>query len=327
MSKIAFISGISGMDSSHLAEFLLSKDYKIYGLLRRSSTDNTWRIKKILDKIEIVTGDMTDSSSLDKAIQLIKPDEVYNLAAQSFVKASWDSPQSTFDINAGGVIRLLEAIRSFGKKETRIYQASTSEQFGKVQEIPQTETTKFYPRSIYGCSKVAAHHICINYRESYGMFICCGICFNHESYRRGLEFLSRKVSYNVAKIHLKQAEFISLGNLDAQRDWGYSPDFVEGMWKMLQLDEPDDFILATGKTRTVKEFVKTAFEAVEIYNWQDYVKQDPKFMRPAEVDLLLGDYSKARAYLDWSPQTSFEEMVREMVESDLERLRRGDNFE
>ena len=327
MNKVALITGISGMDSSHLAEFLLKKDYKIYGLLRRSSTDNTWRIRNIIDKIEIVVGDMTDSSSLDKALKLIQPDEVFHLAAQSFVKASWDSPESTFDINAGGVIRLLEAIRSFGKKDTRMYNASTSEQFGKVQETPQVETTKFYPRSIYGCSKAAAHYICVNYRESYNMFISCGICFNHESFRRGLEFLSRKVSYNVAKIHLKKAEFISLGNLDAKRDWGYSPDFVEGMWKMLQLDEPDDFILATGKTRTVADFVKTAFEAVEIYNWQDYVKQDPKYMRPAEVDLLLGDYSKARAYLDWEPTTSFEDMVKEMVATDVERIQKGLNLE
>ena len=327
MDRIALITGISGMDSSHLAEFLLEKDYKIYGLMRRSSTDNTWRIRKILDKIEIVTGDLTDSSSLNKIIQLVKPDEVYNLAAQSFVKASWDTPEFTFDVNATGVIRLLEAVRNFGNKDIRIYQASSSEQFGKVQETPQTETTKFYPRSVYGCSKAAAHHICVNYRESYDMFICCGISFNHESHRRGLEFVSRKISYGVTKIHLKLADYIELGNLEPKRDFGYAPDFVEAFWRMLQLDKPDDFVLATGETHSIREFVETAFEYVEIYNWQDYIKQNPKYMRPAEVDYLLGDARKAQKILGWKSRTSFQELVNIMVSSDLERLKRKDVFE
>lgn len=327
MNKTVLITGITGMDGSHLSEFLLGKDYKIYGLIRRSSTNNTWRIKKILDRVELITGDMSDGSSLNKVIQNTKPDFVFNLAAQSFVKSSWESPESTFDINANGVIKLLEAVKNFGKKETRIYQASSSEMFGKVQETPQKETTKFYPRSIYGVSKCAGHWIAVNYRESYDMFICCGICFNHESYRRGLEFLSRKVSYNVAKIHLGLSDSIYLGNLDSKRDWGYSPDYVEGMWLMLQGKKPDDFILATGQTKTVREFIKTAFATVNISNWQDYVKQDEKFMRPAEVDLLLGDYSKAKNILGWQPKTSFEDMVKEMVLTDIERLQRGDKFE
>lgn len=327
MDRVAFITGITGMDGSHLAEFLLEKNYKIYGTLRRSSVDNTWRIKKILDKIEIVNADLTDSSSLNKAINLIKPDECYNLAAQSFVKVSWDTPEYTFDVNATGVIRLLEAIRLFGRKNTRIYQASSSEQFGKVQETPQCETTKFYPRSVYGCSKAAAHHICVNYRESYNMFICCGISFNHESYRRGLEFVSRKISYGVAKIYLKMADCIELGNLEPKRDFGYAPDFVEGFWRMLQLDKPDDFVLATGETHSIREFVELAFECVEIHNWQDYVKQNPKYMRPAEVDYLLGNSKKAKEVLDWKSKTPFKELVNIMVSSDLERLKRGDRFE
>ena len=327
MAKIALITGISGQDGSHLAEFLLNKFYKVYGLVRRSSTDNTWRIKKILNKIEIVNADLTDGSSLNKVVQLIKPQEIYNLAAQSYVKASWDSPESTFDINATGVIRLLEAVRNFGDKDTRIYQASSSEQFGKVQETPQTETTKFYPRSVYGCSKAAAHYICVNYRESYGMFICCGISFNHESYRRGLEFVSRKISYNVAKIHLGLADCIELGNLEPKRDFGYAPDYVEAFWRMLQLDKPDDFVLATGETHSIREFVQTAFECIEIYNWQDYIKQNPKYIRPAEVDYLLGDARKAQNILGWKSKTSFKELVYNMVSADLERLKRGDKFE
>ena len=327
MNKIALITGCNGQDGSHLAEFLLTKNYKIYGLLRRSSTDTLWRIKKILDKIEIINGDLTDQASLDKAINLIKPDELYNLGAMSFVKASWDAPESTFDINAMGVIRLLEAVRNFGNKDTRIYQASSSEQFGKVQETPQSETTKFYPRSVYGCSKVAAHHICVNYRESYNMFICCGISFNHESYRRGLEFVSRKISYGVAKIYLKMADYLELGNLEPKRDFGYAPDFVEGFWSMLQLDKPDDFVLATGETHSIREFVQTAFECVEIYNWQDYIKQNPKFMRPTEVDYLLGNSKKAEEVLGWKSKTSFKELVYIMVNSDVERLQSGARYD
>ena len=324
--RTALISGVTGQDGSHLAEYLLEQEYKVYGLIRRSSTDNTWRIKKIINDIELCNGDLTDGSSLIRAIKTIQPDEVYNLGAQSYVQSSWSSPESTFDINALGVIRLLEAIRQFGRKDTKLFQASTSEMFGKVQETPQTETTKFYPRSVYGCSKAAAHYICVNYRESYNMFISCGISFNHESYRRGLEFLSRKVSFNVAKIHLKMAEYIELGNLNAKRDFGWAPEYVEMFWKMLQLDKPDDFVLATGETHTIQDFVKTAFECVEIYNWQDYVKKDPKFMRPAEVDLLLGDSSKAKAILGWQPKYTFKDIVYEMVSADIERLKRGDQI-
>ena len=327
MKRIAFISGITGQDSSHLAEFLLEKNYKIYGLIRRSSTDNTWRIKNILDRIELITGDLTDQASLDKAIKLTQPDEVYNLGAMSFVKVSWDNPEYTFNVNAIGVIRLLEAIKNFGKQDTRIFQASSSEMFGKVQETPQNEFTKFYPRSIYGVSKCAGHWIAINYRESYNMFICCGISFNHESYRRGLEFVSRKISYGVAKIYLKMADYIELGNLEAKRDFGYAPEFVEAFWRMLQLDKPDDFVLATGENHSIREFVKTAFECVEIHNWQDYIKQNPKYMRPAEIDYLLGDSRKAQKILGWKSKTSFQELIYLMVNSDIERLKRGDKIE
>ena len=324
MNKIAFLTGSTGQDSSHLAELLLEKNYKVFGLIRRSSTNNTWRLHKVIDKIELVQGDLTDQSSLNKAITLIKPDEVYNMGAMSMVRTSWDIPETTFDVNANGVIRLLEAIRSFGKKETKMYQASTSEMFGKVQETPQTETTPFYPRSIYGVSKLAAHWACINYRESYNMFISCGIAFNHESHRRSTEFLTRKVSLGVAKIYLKIQDYITLGNLDSKRDWGYAPDFCEGFWKILQLDTPQDIILATGETHTIREFVQLAFEEVGIANWQDYIKQDPRFMRPAEVDLLLGDASKAKKLINWQPKTTFKELVSIMVSSDLERLKRGD---
>jgi len=325
--KVALITGITGQDGSHLTEFLLGKDYQVYGLIRRTSTVSTWRLHNVIDKIELVQGDLTDQSSLNKAIALIKPDEVYNMGAMSMVRTSWEIPETTFDINANGVIRLLEAIRSFGKKETKMYQASTSEMFGKVQETPQSETTPFYPRSIYGVSKLAAHWACINYRESYKMFVSCGIAFNHESHRRSTEFLTRKVSLGVAKIHLKMQDYITLGNLDSKRDWGYAPDFCEGFWRILQLDNPEDIVLATGETHTIREFVKSAFEFVEIYNWQDYIKQDQKFMRPAEVDLLLGNSAKAKRLIDWQPKTTFQELVEIMVSSDLERLKRQDKFE
>ena len=326
MNKTAFITGCTGMDSSHLAELLLEKGYEVYGLIRRTSTDNTWRIEKIIDKIKLIQGDMLDQGSLDRAIALAKPDEVYSLAAQSYVKASWDVPEYTFNTNANGLIRLFEAIRSFGKRDTRIYQASSSEQFGNVQESPQNEMTKFYPRSIYGCSKVAAHNICVNYRESYNMFISCGISFNHESFRRGLEFVSRKISYRVAKIKLGLASSLELGNLDTKRDWGYSPEFVEAFYKILQLDKPVDLVLATGEVHSIREFVIEAFKLVGIENWQDYIKQDPKFMRPADVNYLCGDSSKARELIGWNPKVKFHELVDIMVNSDLERLKRGDRF-
>lgn len=325
MNKIVLITGINGMDGSHLAEFLLEKGYyKIFGLMRRSSTDNTWRIKKILDKIEIVNGDMTDSSSLNKVIQLVKPDEVYNLAAQSYVRASWDAPESTLDINGMGVVRLLEAIRLFGKKETKMYQASSSEQFGKIREIPQIETTPFYPRSPYGVSKCFAHYACVNWRESYNMFISCGISFNHESFRRGLEFVSRKISHNVAKIRLGLANHIQLGNLEAKRDFGYAPEFVEAFYNILQLDKPDDFVLSTGENHSIEEFVQEAFKVADINNWEDYVIYDDKMMRPAEVDFLLGDSGKAQKAFGWQPKVLFKELITIMVNSDIERLERGD---
>lgn len=327
MNKIAFITGISGMDGSHLTEFLLSKDYKIYGLMRRTSTDNTWRIRHLLKDIEIVQGDITDQSSLDKAIQLIKPDEVYNLAAMSYVSASWANPESTMDINSTGVLRLLEAVRNFGKKETRVFQASSSEQFGKVQETPQKESTPFYPRSPYGVSKCAAHWLCKNYRESYNMFISMAISFNHTSYRRGLEFVERKIAYNVAKIKLGLTDHIELGNLEPKRDWGWSPEYCEMFWKILQHNKPDEFVLATGETHSVKEFLQEAFRVAGITGWEKYVKYNPKFMRPAEVDYLRGDGLKALTTFGWKPQIRFNEIVKEMVNADIERLARGDRFE
>ena len=321
IKKIAFISGITGQDGSYLAEQLLEKGYKVYGLIRRTSTDNTWRIKGIIKDIELVTGDMIDQSSLSKAIHLIKPDEVYNLAAMSYVGASWMNSEYTMNVNTLGLLRLLEAVRSFGKKETRIYQASSSEQFGKILESPQSESTPFYPRSPYGISKVGAHWIAVNYKESYNMFISCGICFNHESPRRGLEFLSRKVSHGAAKIYLKMAEHIELGNLNAKRDWGYAPDYTRGMWQMLQLNAPDNFVLATGETYSIKDFVKAAFEAIEIYDWRKYIKQNPKYMRPAEVDYLKGRPHKAKWVFDWETKTKFKELVKIMVDEDLARLK------
>lgn len=325
--KIAFLTGISGMDGSHLAELLLEKDYKIYGLMRRSSTDNTWRIRKIIKEIEIVSGDLTDQSSLDKAINLISPDEIYNLGAMSYVKASWDAPENTMDINALGLIRLLEATRHFAHRNVKIFQASSSEQFGKVQETPQTETTPFYPRSPYGISKVSAFWIAKNYRESYNMFVSNAISFNHCSHRRGLEFIERKISYNVAKIFMKLSDCIELGNLDSKRDWSWAPEFCEMFWKMLQLDKPDDFVLASGETHSIREFLNEAFRCIEITNWENLVIQNPKFMRPAEVDLLIGNPLKAHNILGFTPKKTFTEIVRELTFSDIERLQRGDKFE
>lgn len=325
-NKIAFVTGATSQDASFLMEQLLAKGYTVYGLKRRSSVDTTWRLRKIINDIELVTGDMTDQGSLDRAINLIRPDECYNLAAQSFVQASWDCPKYTFDVNAQGTIRLLEAVRMFGKGSTRVYQASSSEQFGKVREAPQTETTPFYPRSIYGVSKVAAHWVAVNYRESYNMFISCGIAFNHESHRRGLEFLSRKVAYGVAKIHCKLADKLELGNLDSERDFGFAPEYTEAMWKILQQDRPDNYVLATGKKYTIKEFVKTAFEAVGINNWYDYVVKNPKYMRPAEVNYLIGNSAKATREFGWNPKVGFEELVRIMVDADVTRIKRKDSF-
>mgnify|MGYP002713120419 CR=1 FL=1 len=318
--KKALITGITGQDGSYLAEFLLSKGYDVYGMVRRTSTVRYERIRHIQDQISLVQGDLGDQMSLNRAIEHIQPDEVYNLAAQSFVPTSWNQPAFTGDVTALGVTRMLEAIHLV-KPDTRFYQASSSEMFGKVQAVPQTEDTPFYPRSPYGVAKVYGHWITINYRESYDMFCVSGILFNHESPRRGMEFVTRKVTYNAAKIKLGLSNELRMGNYDAQRDWGFAGDYVEAMWLMLQQDTPDDFVISTGKTHTVQRLLEVAFSAVDL-NWQDYCVQDPAFMRPAEVDLLIGDPSKAHAKLGWEPSVSFEELIQMMVENDLERLKK-----
>lgn len=319
MAKRALITGITGQDGSYLAEFLLEKGYEVFGLKRRTSTVAFERIKHIQDQITLVSGDMHDQSSLLNAVREVEPDEVYNLAAQSFVPTSWDQPLLTGDITALGVTRILEAIRRVNPK-IRFYQASSSEMFGKVQEVPQSEKTPFYPRSPYGVAKVYGHWITVNYRESYDMFCCSGILFNHESPRRGLEFVTRKITDGAVRIKLGLANELRLGNLEAKRDWGYAGDYVRAMWLMLQQDEPDDYVIATGKTRSVKELVEMAFDAVDL-NWEDYVVVDERFYRPAEVRELVGDSSKARKKLGWKPEVSFKELVEMMVEADLERLK------
>jgi GDPmannose 4,6-dehydratase len=319
MNKSALITGITGQDGSYLADLLLSKGYTVNGLIRRLSTPNLWRIEHILDDINIIEGDMSDQTSLVKAIKLTEPKEIYNLAAQSFVGTSWTQPVLTGDINGLGVVRLLDAIHSTDPG-IRFYQASTSEMFGKIVESPQSEQTPFYPRSPYGVAKVYGHWICVNYRESYKMYICSGILFNHESPRRGIEFVTRKITDGVAKIHLGKQKHITLGNLDAKRDWGYAPDYVNAMYLMLQQDKPDDFVIASGKNFSVQDLVDVAFKAIGIDDWVPYVKTDPKFVRPADVDVLLGDSSKAKKLLGWEPKTTFEEMIEEMVQVDIERL-------
>lgn len=316
--KEALVIGITGQDGSYLAELLLEKGYQVYGLIRRSSHESTNRIFHILDRVRLVDGDLTDQSSLDKAIQEIQPDEVYNLAAQSFVPTSWNQPVLTGDVTGMGVVRILESIRKY-KPDAKFYQASSSEMFGKVRETPQRETTPFYPRSPYGVAKVYGHDITVNYRESYKLFACSGICFNHESPRRGLEFVTRKITHTVAQIKLGRAKELRLGNLEAQRDWGFAGDYVEAMWRMLQREKPEDFIIATGRAHSVKEFVQIAFEEAGL-DWEKYVKVDPQFIRPAEVDHLIGDASKAAKILGWKPQASFEELVRMMVCSDIQLL-------
>lgn len=315
-SKKALITGITGQDGSYLAELLLQKDYQVYGLVRRTSTPNYWRIEHLLDKIELISGDLTDQNSLNFAVKKSQPDEVYNLAAQSFVKASFDQPELTGDATALGVTRMLEAIRIV-KPEARFYQASSSEMFGKVKQTPQSEKTPFHPRSPYGVAKVYGHWITINYREAYNMFAVSGILFNHESPRRGVEFVTRKISRAAARIKLGKQKKLALGNLEASRDWGYAKDYVEAMWLMLQQDQPEDFVIGTEKTHSVKDFVKAAFKAVGLENWQDYVRQDKRFYRPAEVDLLIADASKAKKILNWQPETSFDDLVKIMVEADL----------
>jgi len=319
MNKRALITGITGMDGSHLADFLLSKGYKVYGMVRRSSSISITNIEHIIDKIDILHGDMTDQNSLLRCLKDSNPDEVYNLAAQSFVGESWNTPEQTSDVTGLGVLRILESIREFNPK-IKFYQASSSEMFGRMVENPAKESTPFYPRSPYGVSKLYGHWITINYRESYSLFACSGILFNHESERRGIEFVTRKITDGVAKIKLGLSEKIYLGNLDARRDWGYAPDYVEAMWLMLQNDTPDDYIVSTGVDYSIRDFLNIAFNHIGINDWSKYVGIDQKFMRPAEVDVLNGDSSKIQSILGWKPKTSFEELVKKMVDSDLQKL-------
>jgi GDPmannose 4,6-dehydratase len=321
MAKRALITGITGQDGSYLAEFLLERGYEVFGMTRRSSTNSFDRIAHIIDKLTLVSGDLLDEHSLASVIREAQPDEIYNLAAQSFVPTSWSQPVLTAEFTAVGVGRLLEAMRSI-KPDARFYQASSSEMFGKVQQTPQTERTPFYPRSPYGVAKVFGHWITVNYRESYGLFACSGMLFNHESSRRGLEFVTRKVTDGVARIKLGKAHELRMGNLDAKRDWGFAGDYVRAMWLMLQQDEPDDYVVATGETRTVGELVETAFNYAGL-DWRKHVVLDPKFIRPAEVDILVGDASKARKKLGWKPNVTFRQMVEQMVDADLERYARS----
>jgi GDPmannose 4,6-dehydratase len=321
MTKRALITGITGQDGSYLAELLLDKGYEVTGIVRRSSAPNLWRIEHLLDRIELRPGDLLDQLSLMKVIAEIRPHELYNLAAMSFVPASWDQPMLTGEFNAQGVTRVLEAIRQVDP-EIRLYQASSSEMFGKVREVPQTELTPFYPRSPYGVSKVFAHYITVNYRESYNLFAASGILFNHESPRRGLEFVTRKVTDGVARIKLGLADSLALGNLDAQRDWGFSGDYVRAMWLMLQQGQPDDYVIATGESHSVRELVEVAFDRVNL-DWKRHVRLDPKLLRPAEVDHLIGDAAKARAALGWRPEVDFTALVRMMVDADVARLTRA----
>jgi GDPmannose 4,6-dehydratase len=318
-AKTALITGITGQDGSYLAEFLLSKGYRVVGMTRRSSTDVQERIMSMLDRIEIVSGDLLDQSSMTSIIADTQPDEVYNLAAQSFVPTSWSQPVLTGEFTALGVTRILEAIRHVDPS-IKFYQASSSEMFGKVVEVPQNEDTPFYPRSPYGVAKAYGHWITVNYRESYGLFAVSGILFNHESERRGREFVTRKISDGVARIKLGLLDKLRLGNMEAQRDWGFAGDYVRAMWMMLQQETPEDYVIATGRTHKVRDFCRLAFAAVDL-NWEDYVVQDPRFYRPAEVDLLVGDPSRAKRVLGWVPETSFEELIDMMVRADLERLR------
>ncbi len=336
--KRALITGITGQDGSYLAELLLEKGYEVYGLVRRKSKLDFNNAEHLKGQVTFLFGDMTDSASLLRAMEIAKPDEIYNLAAQSFVTTSWETPLSTADINAIGVTKLLEAVRLV-KPETRVYQASTSEMFGKVQAVPQNEKTPFYPRSPYGVSKLYGHWIIKNYRESYGMFACSGILFNHESERRGAEFVTRKITISVARIQAGLQECLELGNLNASRDWGHSADYVRAMWLMLQQDKADDFVVATGETHTVRDFVSKAFRAagMELEFHGEGVKEfatlkgtnrvlvkvNPEFFRPAEVDLLIGDAAKAKTVLGWEPKISYEELVRRMVKSDIALLAEG----
>lgn len=316
--KVALITGVTGQDGSYLAELLLEKGYRVYGMVRRSSVEKFERIQHLIGKLELIQGDLLDPFSLISVLKETKPDEVYNLAAQSFVPTSWAQPVLTSDFTAVGVTKLLEAIRLVDRS-IKFYQASSSEMYGKVRETPQSELTPFYPRSPYGVAKVYGHYITVNYRESYGLFAVSGILFNHESPRRGLEFVTRKVTTGVAKIKLGLANDLPLGNLDAKRDWGFAGDYVRAMWLMLQQPNPDDYVIATGKEKSVRELVEVAFAHAGL-DWEKYVKIDRALLRPAEVDLLVGDASKAKRELGWEPSVSFEQMIQMMVDADIERL-------
>ena len=320
MKKRALITGITGQDGSYLAEWLLEQGYEVFGIVRRSSAPNLWRIEHILDRIELRPADLLDQLSLLKILDEVRPREFYNLAAMSFVPASWDQPLLTGEYNAQGVTRALEAVRQVDTK-IRFYQASSSEMFGKVRAVPQSEETPFYPRSPYGVSKVYGHYITVNYRESYNLFACSGILFNHESPRRGLEFVTRKVTDGVARIKLGLSKELRMGNLDARRDWGFAGDYVRAMWSMLQQDEPDDYVIATGETHSVRELVEVAFGHVGL-DWKKHVTLDQRFLRPAEVDLLIGTPEKAKAKLGWTPTVDFTGLVTMMVDADLSRLAR-----
>lgn len=320
MSRRALITGINGMDGSHLADLLLSKGYEVWGVERRSSTKNRTNTKHLEGKITFVNGDMTDQNSLVRCLKESDPHEVYNLAAQSFVGESWNTPEYTSEVTGLGVLRMLEAVREYGKP-VKFYQASSSEMFGRMIENPAKESTPFYPRSPYGVAKLYGHWITKNYRESYDIFACSGILFNHESERRGVEFVTRKISDGVARIHLGLADHISLGNLDAKRDWGYAPDYVEAMWLMLQQENPNDYVIATGETHSIRDFLTHAFSHVGIGDWSKYVKQDPRFMRPAEVDVLRGDSALAKKELGWNPKVNFRELVEKMVTNDIDLLK------
>jgi len=332
MPKKALITGITGQDGSYLTELLLSRGYDVYGVIRRASTFNTERIDHIYQdphesgrRLRLLYGDLNDASSLNKILRDVQPDEIYNLGAQSHVRVSFDIPEYTAEVGALGTLRLLEAIRETGLRGTRFYQASSSELFGKVQEVPQRETTPFYPRSPYGVAKLYAYWVTVNYRESYGLFACNGVLFNHESERRGETFVTRKITRAVAAIKLGLQNKLYLGNLDAKRDWGHAKDFVEAMWLMLQQDEADDYVIATGETHSVREFLDEAFGRLDL-DWKQFVEIDPRYFRPTEVDLLVGDASKARRKLGWEPKITFKELVRTMVDADLADLKRTHNL-
>ena len=323
LNKTALITGINGMDGSHLAELLLEKNYTVYGMERRSSVPNRVNTNHLENKITFLNGDLTDQNSLLRCLRQSNPDEVYNLASQSFVGQSWNIPEQTSDVTGLGVLRMLEAIREFNP-DIKFYQASSSEMFGRMVENPANENTPFYPRSPYGVAKLYGHWITKNYRESYDMFACSGILFNHECERRGIEFVTRKISDGVARIKLGLADDITLGNLDAERDWGYAPDYVKAIWMMLQQESPEDYVIATNEKHSIREFLDIAFKHIGIDDWSGYVKQDPRFMRPAEVDVLRGDYTKAEKELGWTPETSFEDLVKIMVDNDIKILSQDD---